>query len=169
MPVEARRAQAAARVARWTSQHGGTALALRLALPGGPGADALFAQLAADFAGIGVALQRVDAAAPADLRLLDLVARYPGAVWYLNQLSCAARRTICSPPADALLAAAKAEPDAARRSALLGQAEAQLLADNVYLPFATPVRWSLVRNDVTGFAVNAVAFHPLPPLARKSD
>lgn len=169
LPVEARRAQAAARVARWTSQHGGTALALRLALPGGPGADALFAQLAADFAGIGVALQRVDAAAPTDLRLLDLVARYPGAVWYLNQLSCAARRTICSPPADALLAAAKAEPDPARRSALLGQAEAQLLADNVFLPFATPVRWSLVRNDVTGFAVNAVAFHPLPPLARKSD
>ena len=163
-----RQARAAQRVARWKARFGPLA-PLRLALPEGPGADLVHARLAADFAAIGVPLTRVGEAAPADLRLLDLVARYPRAGWYLNQLSCAARRTICAAAADASVAAARAEPDPAARAALLGQAARQLAAATVFIPFGAPVRWSLVAGEVPGFAPDPAGIHPLPPLARAAE
>ena len=47
----------------------------------------------------------------------------------------------------------------------IGRTEAELTLANVYIPFGSPVRFSLVRGDVEGFAANAWAFHPLPALA----
>ncbi|MBC2670032.1 ABC transporter substrate-binding protein [Novosphingobium piscinae] len=168
-PLDLRQAEAAARVARWTGRSGRPLASLRLAWPSGPGADAVFERLRTDFAAIGVTLTRVAAEAPADLRLLDLVARYPGPLWYLNQLSCPARRTICSTAADARLAEARAERDPARRLAMLAAVEAQMSAAAVFLPLGPPVRWSLVRPGTPGFAPNTVAFHPLPPLVEQTD
>ncbi|MBA3053812.1 MAG: ABC transporter substrate-binding protein [Sphingomonadales bacterium] len=159
-----RRTQAAARIARWKAQHGPVP-ALRMTLPEGPGADILFVRLAADFAGIGVPLHRVKEGEKVDLRLIDLVARFARQDWYLNQLSCAAGRSLCSKAADARLAEARAADDPARQSALLAEAEAELTAANVYIPLGPPVRWSLARERATGFAINPLAFHPLPPLA----
>ncbi len=165
-----RRTEAAARIARWTAlqpQPHAQPPDLRLALPAGPGADALYVRLSADFAAIGITLLRANEGDAADLRLIDSVARYARPQWFLDQLSCAAARGLCSAAADARLADARAAADPARQSALLAEAEGELTAANVYIPLGNPVRWSLVRDGVTGFAVNAQAFHPLLPLARR--
>lgn len=165
LSLDQRRAQAAARIARLA--RGGAVSPLRFGLPEGPGADALFARISEDLAAIGVPLQRVGEGDPADLRLLDVVARYGRVEWYLGQLSCAAARGQCSAEADARLAEARLEGDPARRAALLAQAEAQLTETNVFIPLGPPVRWSLVRERTPGFVENAAAFHPLPPLAQR--
>jgi hypothetical protein len=58
-----------------------------------------------------------------------------------------------------------AEIDPVARATLIAEAEAALTLSNVYIPFGSPLRFSLVRGDVDGFASNAWALHPLPPLA----
>lgn len=168
-PLEARQAEAAGRIARWRARSGGTLPAIRLAWPEGPGADAVFARLVADLGVIGVTLIRVPEGAPAELRVLDLVARYPGALWYLNQLTCAARRTLCSAAVDARLAQARAERDPERRAALLAGVEAQASAATLFVPLGPPIRWSLARPGLAGFAPNAAGFHPLPPLVQPTE
>ena len=160
-----RRAEAAARVARWKAGH--TLTPLRIALPAGPGADALFRQLAADYKAIGLDSQRVGENAPADLKLIDKVARYARVGWYLNQLSCDNAPPACSPAADRLTGQALTESDPAKRLDLLAQAEAQLTMANSYIPFGAPIRWALVSGQAGGFAVNRWAVHPLMPLAMR--
>jgi peptide/nickel transport system substrate-binding protein/oligopeptide transport system substrate-binding protein len=134
-------------------------------LPAGGGADTLLEKLTADFAAIGVRLTRTDKADEADLRLVDDVARYPRAAWFLNRLSCNARRGLCSADADARVAEAATAATPDERAALLTEAEAELTAANVFIPFGTPIRWSLVRGSVAGFAPNTWGWHPLMPLA----
>lgn len=158
-----RRSQAAARVARWTD--GGEAARLRIALPAGPGSDLLFARLREDFAAIGVEARQVGENAPADLRLVDTVARYARAGWFLNQLSCSNIRALCSSAADRLASQALVEPDAAKRAELFSQAEAQLTIANSFIPLGVPIRWSLVSGSTTGFVPNPWNSHPLMPLA----
>lgn len=166
--MEDRRAQAAARVSRWRQAHpGAPAVQLRLALPRGPGGDMLFARLQADFKLIGVLVQRAEPDDEAELRLLDVVARYPRVGWFLNQLSCEADRALCSRDADRLAAQALRTTDPAVRNDLLADAEATLTKANVFIPFGAPIRWSLVRGDVSGFAPNRWNIHPLMPLAMR--
>ncbi|GFE73198.1 ABC transporter substrate-binding protein [Novosphingobium sp. TCA1] len=138
---------------------------LALWLPVGSGADILFDRLTADFAAIGVRLRRTDEPDDADLRLIDDVARYPRAAWFLNRLSCSAGKGLCSTDADARVAEAASAATPEERSALLTEAEAELTAANVFIPFGTPIRWSLVRGSVAGFAPNTWGWHPLMPLA----
>jgi ABC-type transport system substrate-binding protein len=161
-----RRAEASGRVSRWRAARGASPH-IAIALPRGPGADILFERLGDDLKAIGVTAVRVGENAAADLRMVDAVARYPRAAWYLNQLSCAARRGLCSGSADQRAAEARSAPDAAARSALLAEAEAELTAANVFIPFGPPIRWSLVRGDVTGFATNRWGQHPLMPMATR--
>jgi peptide/nickel transport system substrate-binding protein/oligopeptide transport system substrate-binding protein len=150
-------------VTRWTADR--TAPRLRIALPSGPGSDLLFARLAEDFKAIGVEAVQVRENASADLRLVDTVARYARASWFLNQLSCAAVRTVCSASADRLTGLALIEPDPAKRADLFAQAEAQLTIANGYIPLGVPIRWSLVSGRATGFMPNPWNAHPLLPLA----
>lgn len=159
-----RRATAAARVAAWAGRNPDAA-PLKIALPTGPGGDVLFRQLAADLGAIGLKTAKVAPGAAADLRFVDQVARYPRTAWFLNQLSCSARQALCSPTADSLAARARTEPDPAERAELLSDAEAELTRTNGFIPFGTPIRWSLVSGSITGFAVNRWAVHPLMPLA----
>ncbi|MFC3175253.1 ABC transporter substrate-binding protein [Novosphingobium bradum] len=161
-----RRAEAATRMARCKSGSGDPG-PLRLALPDGPGADALHARLAQDLAAVGVSLARVPPRAAGDLRLVDAVARYARPEWYLHQLGCATQRGQCSTAADARLAEAGAASDPARAAQSLAEATAALTAANVYIPLGTPIRWSLARDRVDGFMPNAAAFHPLPEMARR--
>ncbi len=161
-PAE-RKAQAKARVERWRA--GGGEPRLRVALPPGPGSDLLLARLRSDLAEIGVRLDRAPNDASADLRLIDIVARYPRAEWFLNQLSCQARRAPCTPAADERMAAARSSHDPVERSALLAEAEDELTHANVFIPFGQPIRWSLVRGHVTGFSTNPWNIHPLMPMA----
>lgn len=160
-----RRSEASARVARWKAGHSLTPL--RIALPAGPGANALFRQLAADYKAIGLETERVGENAAADLKLIDKVARYARLGWFLNQLSCDNAPAACSPAADRLTTQALAETDPAKRNDLFAQAEAQLTIANGYIPFGAPIRWSLVSGQASGFAINRWAMHPLMPLAMK--
>jgi peptide/nickel transport system substrate-binding protein/oligopeptide transport system substrate-binding protein len=159
-----RRALAASRVAAWRAAKGDPA-PLRIALPAGSGADLLFERLAGDFKAIGLDSRRVNEKAEADLWLVDRVARYARAPWFLNQLSCAAARGLCSSAADRLVADARSEPDPALRAELLSSAEAELTRVNSFLPLGVPIRWSLVSGDATGFSVNRLNVHPLMPMA----
>jgi len=160
-----RRSAAAARVASWKAANGGETPALSVLLPDGPGSDLLFRQLSADMQAIGITLTRAKGEQAADLELVDRVARYASARWFLNQFHCGLSRGLCSEEADARSAEAVAAEDPAERAALLAEAEAELTALNAYIPIAQPVRWSLVRAGIDGFAGNAWVFHPLPPLA----
>lgn len=171
--LDQRRAAAAARVRAWQvgggqggGRQGGVGpLRLKVWLPEGEGSSVLFERLSADFGTIGIALDRVADAKAADLQLADEVARYPRAAWFLNQLSCHAGKGLCAQEADALVADAAKAAAPGDRAALLMQAEAELTAANVFIPFGTPIRWSLVRGSVDGFAANPWGWHPLMPLS----
>lgn len=157
-----RQAEAARRVGDW---EGG--VTLRVALPAGPGSDLLFANIARDLGAAGITAVRAAPDAPAELRLVDTVARYPRAGWFLNQFSCRAGRVPCSAAADSWQAQANAAQDNAARNRLVAEAEAALAATNIFIPFGTPVRWSLARGSLTGFSINRWGYHPLMPLAMR--
>ena len=159
-----RQAVASARVARW--QNGKAAPAkLRIGLPTGPGSGRLFARIADDLGKIGLAAVRVGPAAPADLRLIDNVMRYPTAIWFFNQLSCGVLPGPCSKAADGLVAEALATADPTERSAILARAEEELASSHVFIPLGAPIRWSLVGGNATGFVANPFSVHPLMPMA----
>lgn len=165
MPFEGRRALARSRVARWKQQHGeGKPLMLAVWLAQGPGSDLLFREIAADMNAIGVTLTRAGAVSGADMAMMDAVARNPSAIWFLNRFNCAVRKGACEPKADALVAQAMDAEDAAEADKLIDEAETVLMQANVFVPFGSPVRWSLVRGNVSGFATNRWAWHPLMPM-----
>ncbi|WP_239806994.1 ABC transporter substrate-binding protein [Croceicoccus hydrothermalis] len=161
---EERQAVAAGQVARWRAS-GQPRPAVSVALPPGRGGEILFEQLRSDLADVGIALRMADDA-DADLRLIDEVADYDRADWYLNRFNCTVTDALCSKEADALVAASRTEPDPAIRALLLANAEALLSAQNVFVPFGPPVRFSLVRGGLEGFAVNRWGVHPLSALSR---
>jgi peptide/nickel transport system substrate-binding protein/oligopeptide transport system substrate-binding protein len=166
--LDQRRATAAARVRAWqggSGQGGAGPVRLKIWLPEGEGAKVLLERLSADFATIGIALDAVADPKAADLALVDAVARYPRAAWFLSQLSCREAEGLCSQEADALVADAAKAATPGDRAALLAQAEVQMTAANVFIPFGTPIRWSLVRGSVDGFSANPWGWHPLMPLS----
>jgi len=165
MTIEERRVIAARRIAAWRAANGGAEARLSLAIDRSPGLDQLFRQLATQLATVGVVLERAPAGAAADLVLVDRIARYAEPRWFLNQFHCSLRRGLCDPDVDFLVEQANSMPDAGARATLLAEAEAELTLANLYIPFGQPLRWSLVRSGVDGFAANPWAFHPLPPLA----
>lgn len=162
--LDERRALAATRVAQWRQAEGNPP-PLRIAVPAGPGGDLLFERFAADFAAIGLDSRKVGLSAASDLRLVDAVARYARAAWFLNQLSCAAMRGLCSSTADRLAERARDAEDPAIRAGLLSEAEAELTKTNGFLPLGVPIRWSLVGGGATGIAPNRWNAHPLMPMA----
>lgn len=163
--LETRRAIAARRVSAWKAGNGGR-LELRLAMPDGPGSDTLFSGLANQYATIGVALVRAKSAKSADLALRDRVARFAGARWFLNQFHCEMSAAICSEDVDFLVQMAVQAQTPQEQANYLVDAENALAAYNAYIPLGTPIRWSLVRSGVLGFAENPWAVHPLFPLTR---
>lgn len=164
MDLAARQAQAAARVAAWRGA-GRPLPTLNIAMPDGLGSGLVFEQLRTDFSRIGIAVRRVPEKDRADMRLIDVSARYGRATWFLNQLSCAVQKAVCSPIGDERVAEARSATDPQARAALLAEAEAEVTAANGFIPIARPLRWSMVRSGTTGFAPNPWGWHPLPPLA----
>jgi ABC-type transport system substrate-binding protein len=160
-----RRAAAAAKVAAWKNGGGkGQGPRVTIALDREPGLDILFDALSAQLGQVGITLVRVGPGTAADLTLFDQAARYAAPLWFLNQFNCSLHRGLCSSLADKAVADALALPEG-ERAALLGRAEAILTASNVYIPIGAPLRWSMVRSNVEGFADNQWGFHPLPDLA----
>lgn len=163
--LESRRTVAARRVTAWKAGNGGR-LVLRLAMPQGPGSDTLFSSLANQYATVGIELVRAKRGQAADLALRDRVARFAGARWFLNQFHCGMSAAICSEDVDFLVQMAVQTQDPREQANYLVNAENALAAYNAYIPFGAPIRWSLVRSGVTGFAENPWAVHPLFPLTR---
>ncbi len=149
--VDERRSGARARVAAW-----GQPVRLRIALPQGPGANLLYGQIGATLLAVGITPERVALDAPADLRLIDAVAPYDSARWYLA--------TACAPCGEAAMAAieqARLAPTLAGRSAAIAAADAAVNADTPFIPLARPLRWSLATARLRQFQTNARAWHPL--------
>jgi peptide/nickel transport system substrate-binding protein len=149
LTLDQRRAAARARVVAW-----GEPVRLRVSLPTGPGATLLYAQLAASMAAIGVLLERADD--DADLVLVDRVAPYDSARWYL---ATACRP--CGEAATAAIVAARDAPTLGERAARIAAADAALNADGAFVPLARPLRWSLVSPRLVAWRANPRAWHPL--------
>ena len=159
--LDARRAAAQVRVAEWRAAHGGDAPELTIAMPAGPGASRLAMRLTNDLAAVGIHARRVGPGAPADLRLVDLVAPYDSARWYLR-MACQP----CAQPIADTLAAARESGNLDERSRLLAEADAALVRDVAFIPLAQPLRWSLVALRLREWRGNARAWHPLNHLRR---
>ncbi|MFM9828491.1 MAG: ABC transporter substrate-binding protein [Sphingomonas sp.] len=157
-----RRSGARARVMRWRDGHAGK-LILRIALPSGPGATTFFGFVGAAFRSIGIEPRRVAWSADADLRLIDSVAPYDSARWYLAR-AC----QLCSEPAIEALDAARDAPTLAERAQHLAKADAAINDDAAFIPIARPLRWSLVAERLKSFAENSRAWHPLNALRRET-
>ncbi len=145
---------------------GGRDVSLRIALPSGPGSDILFARLARDWAVLGLRLNRVGSGEAADLKLVDEVAPTTSPSWFLRHFRCAVI-PICSPDIDDMLEAARNTPVIAQRSALFAEASRQIDAQQLFIPIAAPIRWSLVSARISGFAGNRFAIHTLTGLEQQ--
>jgi peptide/nickel transport system substrate-binding protein len=139
---------------------------IRVALPAGPGADLLFAELRRDWGVLGLTVERVGVNAAADFRLVDEVAPSTSPAWFVRRFRCGTA-PVCNPDLDALIDAARASPVPAQRYALLGQAAAQIDDAQLFIPITAPVRWSLVAARLNGFAGNRFARHTLTDLEQK--
>ena len=136
---------------------------IRIALPQGPGADLLLAQLQRDWGAIGLTVERAQSAAAADLVLIDEVAPSSSPAWFVRRFRCGAV-PICDGQADQLIEAGREMPIPAQRYALLAQAAGRIDELQLFIPITAPVRWSLVSARVQGFAGNRYALHTLTDL-----
>jgi oligopeptide transport system substrate-binding protein len=159
--LEDRRTTARALVAAWRQANDGAEARLRLALPAGPGGTLLWGHLAADLLTVGIRPVRVAPDAAADLRLIDAVAPYDSARWYLA--TACAGCGLDTPPG---IEAARFAPSLDARAAALASADAELARDGGYIPIARPFRWSLVSLRLKAWQANARAWHPLNQLRR---
>ncbi len=165
LTLQQRREISASRVAAW-ERSTGEEIVLRIGLPAGPGSDTLFEQLAGDFGLIGITAVQVGLNEGAELELHDRLARFYSARWFLNQFHCRLEIGLCSERADDLVEQSIIETDATRKAQLLQAAHEQMIVEEIFIPLGAPVRWSLVRGDITGFEENRWGLHPLFPLSQ---
>ena len=140
---------------------------VRIALPDGPGADVLFAEIERDWAAIGVVAERAARSGNADFALIDEVAPSSSPAWFARRFHCASASP-CDPAIDALLDAARQALVPAQRYALIAQAAGKIDEAQLFIPIAAPVRWSLVGRRILGFNGNRYARHTLTGLDQKA-
>jgi len=162
LDLDERRATARAAVATWRKGHPGP-VTLRIALPYGPGATLVWSRIAEGLYAIGITPLRVSPDTPADLRLIDVVAPYDSARWFV-----ATACETCSPQALALIEAGRDAPDLDARAQRIADADAALTADGAYIPIAQPFRWSIVALRLQAWQGNARAWHPLNHLRNET-
>lgn len=160
-----RRGYARSVVANWTKIEKEAPPSLRIALPEGPGTRMLFRLLQEDYAAIGLSVEEVAWDAPADLRLVDEVAPFDSAIWYLARVGCG-MNALCSKEAEARLDVARHALTDAERAQALGDAETLALAEANYIPLGMPIRFALVGKRLTGYQPSPRARHPLNALFR---
>ena len=168
LPIEERRARGRAAVGRWRAERQEPPPPLRIALPDGPGSTMLFALVAQGLRAIGLSAHRVAVKQDADLRLIDEVAAYDSALWYLGRVGCA-RGVHCSREAGDMLQSASLAATAEERAARIAQAVALTQAHDGYIPLGTPVRWALAARRLSGFMPSPRARHPLNHLFRATN
>lgn len=162
LSAAARREGARNRVRRWKETND-EPLVLRIALPAGPGATILYGFVGAALRSIGIEPRRVSHDAPADLRLIDAVAPYDSARWYL-----ATACQPCSTDTEQALIAARDANSLTERAARLAEADTLVTQDAAFIPIARPLRWSLVALRLRKWQGNARAWHPLNRLRDES-
>lgn len=160
---DARLTDARQQVARYRATSPGE-VSLRVALPDTPGGNVLWGQIGVRLAEIGIRPIRVALTADADLRLIDEVAPYDSARWYL-----AAACVACSDDAQAALTAARDAPTMAERATQIAAADTALAADVAFIPIAMPFRWSLVSLRLQQWQGNPRAWHPLNRLRNDTN
>ncbi|MEM6476419.1 MAG: ABC transporter substrate-binding protein [Pseudomonadota bacterium] len=165
LTLEQRQSIAARRIAQWENDSD-EPVELLVALPAGPGAVLLYRQLARDWRAIGVTATRVEPGEPADLVVIDRVARYSSPRWFLNQFHCVLENALCSAEADKLVADSLAVSDPLAKERILAEAQSILLEEEVFIPLGAPVRWSLVRGAIDAYEPNIWGLHPLFPLSQ---
>ncbi|MDO9367383.1 MAG: ABC transporter substrate-binding protein [Sphingopyxis sp.] len=154
-----RRVQAKRVVDAWLAA-GNEIEPLRIAVPDTPGGRILYAYVAADFATIGVPSRRVGMASATDLRLIDEVAPNDDALWALRRLSCR-RDTLCNRDVQDLIDQAMRNIDVGQRAQQVTEAETMLTLHAPFIPLATPLRWSVASQRLTGLRANGRSQHPL--------
>jgi oligopeptide transport system substrate-binding protein len=136
---------------------------IEVALPQGPGAELLLAELKRDWGAIGLTVEQAQSATGADFALVDEIAPSSSPAWFVRRFRCGAA-PVCDSQADELMEAARQTPIPAQRYALLTQAAARIDELQLFIPITAPVRWSLVSARVQGFAGNRYARHTLSDL-----
>lgn len=155
-PLDQRQATARTAVAAWRAAHTGAPVRLRITLPVGPGSTVLFGYLAGSLRAIGVDAVRVASAQDADLVLVDAVAPFDSARWYL-----ASACVVCGVEAMMASDAARVAPTLAERGARIADTDRLLTQDAAFIPIARPLRWSLVALRLAQWQGNSRAWHPL--------
>jgi oligopeptide transport system substrate-binding protein len=143
----------------------GKELVLRISLPAGPGGRLLFARIAADWQAVGVKLLRTGAKKEADVHLVDHVAPTGSAIWYFQQFGCGTGQ-LCSVDLDGLVQMAQREADPAKRAEAIAALDRAFAEQQLFIPLAAPLRWSLVAPRLQGYRENGFAVHPLNRLLR---
>lgn len=157
--IQERRDYAKVVISSWKSRHGRID-PLRIALPPGPGSNLLYGIITSDFARVGVPTVRVLPDADADLTLIDEVAPYDSALWYVGRVSCAYEIS-CSIEATDRFREAQQAQNIDEMFRKISEAEALTLAHGGYIPLAAPIRWSLVSRRLRGFQPSPRGRHPL--------
>lgn len=161
LPFEGRQILARNRVAAWHAANADAPLAIRIALPAGPGGTLLWSRVARNLRDIGLQPCRVGPRDPADLRLIDEVAPYDSGRWY-QVTACRA----CPAELKATVDAARDADTLSERAARIAAADLAMSEDGAYIPIAQPLRWSLVALRLQAWQENSRAWHPLTHLRR---
>jgi oligopeptide transport system substrate-binding protein len=162
MTMEARIAFARKHVSRWKASEG-PVVPLTIALPDAAGASILFKRIQSDLKRVGLDARRVGMNQSADVELMDEIAPYDSAQWFLKQFTCA-KTSVCLNDADAKIAEADAATNLQIKARLYAEVENMLVEHYNFIPIAVPIRWSISRQGQRGFAVNPRGWHPLNTL-----
>ncbi|ATW03943.1 ABC transporter substrate-binding protein [Sphingorhabdus sp. YGSMI21] len=149
-------------VSRWKASEG-PVMPLAIALPDAAGADILFKRIQSDLRRVGLDARKVALNQRADVQLLDEIAPYDSAQWFLKQFTCM-KTTVCLNDADSRIAEADAATNLQIKARLYAEIEIILIDHYNFIPIAVPIRWSIARQGQRGFAVNPRGWHPLNPL-----
>ncbi len=158
-PMEQRQLIARNRVAAWRVANPEAPPTIRIAMDRSLGAKLLWYAIGRDLRAIGLQPIWVEDREDADLRLIDAVAPYDSARWYL----VTACRT-CPDELAAVIEAARDAPTLGQRARRIAEADLALTAAHRYIPIAQPLRWSVAALRLRAFQPNPRAWHPLTHL-----
>ena len=125
-----------------------------------------FASFRSDWGALGFTVDRAISGSDADLRLIDAVAPSTSPAWFVREFALrnSLRLRSGSGPADGCGAIGV---DFAATLCADRQAAAKIDDQQLFIPLAAPVRWSLVSSRIQGFAGNRFAVHTLTNLMSK--
>lgn len=129
---------------------------VRIAVPRSPGGTLVFGHVGAALRRIGADAVRVNPGDAADLRLIDAVAPYDSARWYLVT-AC----RLCSETTRLAIDAARDAPTLDARAQRIAEADRLLTDESAFIPIAQPLRWSIVALRLGAWQGNSRAWHPL--------